>query len=405
MSVEKNFKEINLSAKYLSVIEKAPHTERQYLGQPDMVMLDDEQTLLTVYPVGHGFGPLVMQVSEDAGESWQEKEDLPETWASSLETPTLYKLNLANETTRLILITGMPKWEQNTEGGWRTSISDDLGKTWSEYKHFHRHLPNGADNWSIVAMASLIQLHDKQGTPIDKWMGVYHDANFVNYKSYLSFDEKGQEIWTKPSPYLDEYRAIESSHKICEVGLFRSPDQQKIIGLGRSQSHEHHSVFFYSIDEGKTWTEPAYLHEHLTGERHKAVYDPISGRLVVTFREIAYQYDADGQMLTDQWQAGNWLAWVGSYEALVNGEPGDYRIILAKDWTNSPKGGDTGYAGIVAHPDGHFIMNSYGHWDRAFSEAWTGPVTEDLAYIIQAKFKLSTIEEQLGKEGNQVWKH
>lgn len=45
-----------LPEKHLSVIEKAPGTDRQYLGQPDMVMLDDEETLLTVYPIGHGAG-------------------------------------------------------------------------------------------------------------------------------------------------------------------------------------------------------------------------------------------------------------------------------------------------------------------------------------------------------------
>lgn len=42
---------------------------RRYLGQPDMVMLDDNRTLITVYPVGHGHGKLVMKVSEDAGET------------------------------------------------------------------------------------------------------------------------------------------------------------------------------------------------------------------------------------------------------------------------------------------------------------------------------------------------
>lgn len=34
---------------------------RRYLGQPDMVMLDDNRTLITVYPVVHGHGKLVMK--------------------------------------------------------------------------------------------------------------------------------------------------------------------------------------------------------------------------------------------------------------------------------------------------------------------------------------------------------
>lgn len=36
---------------------------------------------------------------------------------------------------------------------------------------------------------------------------------------------------------------------------------------------------FYSDDEGKTWSKPEEMQGSLAGERHKAVYDPISGRL------------------------------------------------------------------------------------------------------------------------------
>ena len=59
-----------LNESKLSDIDKDESNEkgRRYLGQPDMVMLDDNRTLITVYPVGHGHGKLVMKVSEDAGD-------------------------------------------------------------------------------------------------------------------------------------------------------------------------------------------------------------------------------------------------------------------------------------------------------------------------------------------------
>lgn len=38
-------------------------------------------------------------------------------------------------------------------------------------------------------MASLVQLKDEQGNYIQKWMGVFHDYGYVNFKSYLTFDE------------------------------------------------------------------------------------------------------------------------------------------------------------------------------------------------------------------------
>lgn len=134
-----------LNESKLSDIDKDESNEkgRRYLGQPDMVMLDDNRTLITVYPVGHGHGKLVMKVSEDAGETWTEKTDIPSSWAKSLETPTIYKLHLENGTTRLMLITGLPNWGSGEAdanghiGGWNTSYSDDGGKTWTEYKNWH----------------------------------------------------------------------------------------------------------------------------------------------------------------------------------------------------------------------------------------------------------------------------
>ena len=57
---------------YLSTIERAPGTSRQYLGQPDMIRTQSGR-LITAYPIGHGKGPLVMRTSEDGGITWTEK--------------------------------------------------------------------------------------------------------------------------------------------------------------------------------------------------------------------------------------------------------------------------------------------------------------------------------------------
>ena len=92
--------------------------------------------------------------------------------------------------------------------------------------------------------------------------------------------------WSEPELYLDEYRSIEADHQICEVGMFRSPDGKRIVALARSQSHMHLSTMFWSDDEGETWSEPIELPGSLAGERHKAQYDPESGKLLITFREI-----------------------------------------------------------------------------------------------------------------------
>lgn len=378
---------------------------RRYLGQPDMVMLDDNRTLITgLSGVGHGHGKLVMKVSEDAGETWTGKTDIPSSWTKSLETPTIYKLHLDNGTTRLMLITGLPNWGNGETdanghiGGWNTSYSDDGGKTWSEYKNWHEKKKDGTTNYTIVAMASLIQLKDKNGNNIQKWMGVYHDVNYVNYKTYLTFDESGNEQWSDPEPYLNEYRTTESKYQMCEIGMFRSPDGKRIVGLARSQSHNNPSTLIYSDDEGETWSEPMDLPGSLAGERHKALYDPISGKLVITFREIQYDLNKNNQFDGgNDWMAGDWVAWVGTYEDLMEQNDGQCHILLCEDWANNRYSGDTGYTGMVVLPDGTFVMDSYGHWDKEFSQSWQGSdgsgynVKTDLCYIKQAKFKLADV--------------
>ena len=86
------------------------------------------------------------------------------------------------------------------------------------------------------------------------------------------------------------------------------------------------------------------------------------------------------------------MAWVGTYDQLINQEDGEYRILLAEDWTSNAKSGDTGYAGVAVLDDGTFIMDTYGHWDKEFSQNWPGGVTTDRCYIKQAKFKLGEVE-------------
>ncbi|MCJ8009096.1 sialidase family protein [Lederbergia wuyishanensis] len=355
----------------------------QYLGQPDSILLDDDQTILTVYPKGHGIGEALINKSTDGGLTWSGRKSANHTWKDSQETPTIYKLNFNNGSQKLISISGGPGWGPDKFTGWKTSISIDKGETWSDYKDWHK------GNQTIVAMSSLVRLKDKEGRWLDKWMGVYHDPNFINYKTYLTFTEDGQEQWSNPKPLLEEYRDIEETVQLCEVCIFRSPDERQLILLARSQSHMHTSTISFSDDEGESWTKPKEVPGSLNGERHKAAYDPISGRLVISFREIILDYNNNGLIEHDDWMAGDWVAWVGTYENLINGEEGEYRILLGEDFTPSRKSGDCGYAGNVVMKDGTFFLNSYGYFDENEVEKLG---TEAKPYIMGVRFKLSDFD-------------
>lgn len=396
LTIKNTLPQYKLDQTKVTDVHKSLDTSNQYFGQPDMIRTKSGR-LITSFPQGHGKGPLIMKISDDDGATWTRKTDIPASWAGSQETPTLYVLNLADGTERIMMITACPGWGTDSAGnryGWNTSYSDDNGETWTEYRHWQSNRTyDNANNDAIVAMASLVQLKDSDGNDIQKWMGVYHNYAYVNFRTYLTFDENGDEQWSESEPYLAQWRSIESAYQMCEIGMFRSPDGKRIIGLARSQSHNNPATLIYSDDEGETWSKPMDLPGSLAGERHKIAYDPISGRLLVTFREI--NYDLNGNNRFDggnDWNAGDWVAWVGTYDQLINQEDGEYRILLAEDWANNAKSGDTGYAGVAVLDDGTFIMDTYGHWDKEFSQNWPGGVTTDRCYIKQAKFKLGEVE-------------
>ncbi len=92
--------------------------------------------------------------------------------------------------------------------------------SWTEFETFydvnseHPVIP-------IVAMANLTQLKEN-GAFVDKWMGFFHDSDFYNYKTILTFDDEGNPQWSVPEKYFSEYRDIEEQSNMCEVECIRS---------------------------------------------------------------------------------------------------------------------------------------------------------------------------------------
>ena len=335
--------------------------EGVYLGHPSTVLMDDKKIMYVVYPKGHGVGPIVLKKSEDSGLTWSERLETPVSWNNSEETPIIYKIKKPNGISRIEMISGIPR---GGEKGFRTSYSDDCGKTWSEFKHY---FPTGKYG-GIVAHASLTRIKKKKGDMDNKWLGIFHDLNYNNWKTYLSFDENGEEVWTEPVRLLEEHNLIEKTAQLCEIEVLRSPDGNQLALIARSQGKKNNSMIAFSNDEGETWTEPLELQGALMGERHKATYDPISGRLLITFREIIRDPKKTGDK--NDWVAGHWVAWVGTYDDLVHNREGQYRIRLMEDFTPTEKSGDCGYAGNEVLDDGNFVLTSYGYWEKDYNKPY-----------------------------------
>lgn len=354
----------------LSVVDNS----RDYMAHPDSVLLKNGN-ILTFYPAGHGKGAVQNKISTDGGKTWTgELADTPKSWESSLETPTVYRLTFTDGKTpdKLIMISANSKWpETETPGGFNCSVSTDEGETWTEFERFYDY-ESGYNLTPIVAMSSLTQLKEN-GEFTDKWMGLFHDSEFYNYKTILTFDEEGNPQWSEPEKYFSAYRAAELASNMCEVEVIRSDmgKGDELCLITRSNSKKMNSLISFSKDEGKTWSEPVETPAALNGERHKAEYTP-DGRLFITFRSIergkkarknATHKDKNG------WISEGLVAWVGTYEDLKNGNEGQYRIKLAhiyKDNQRKPKyyaNADTGYCGNVVLEDGTIMTSSYGKYN------------------------------------------
>ncbi len=378
-----------------------------YLGHPDSVLLNNGD-ILTFYPKGHGKGAILSKISDNGGVSYdKEIENPPVSWEKSLETPTVYRLQFRSGEEKLILVSANSKWPgMSTPGGFNSSISLDEGKTWTEFKRVW-------DNDSemplipIVAMASLTRLKEN-GEFVDKWMGIFHDHNFINYKTILTFDDNGDYNWSKPEPYLAEYREYETYSGICEVECVRSEGGKgdELCLIARCNKKRNTSLLIFSKDEGKTWSKPVEAPVTLNGERHKAEYTD-DGRLFITFRSIernkkmVKKMRRDGGMKT--WYSEGWVAWVGTYDDLKKGTEGQYRIKIAHtylDHQNEPSlsaNADTGYCGNVVLKDGTIVTSSYGIFSTEEKEK--GKYNTDKGkqkrktFIVSKRIKLSDVEK------------
>ncbi len=339
----------------------------QYLGHPTTLLLEDNKTMLIVYPKGHGRGAIVYKRSTDGGKTWSDRLPTPKSWETSLEVPTLHRVVDAAGKKRIIMFSGLYPI--------RMAVTEDDGGTWSELKSI-------GDFGGVVTMSTVIGLK----TP-GHYLAFFHDdGRFIRGGSeakylvksphsdhtstaakpwrfwvYTTLSKDGGLTWNTPVPI-----AMLPDASLCEPGALRSPDGKQIAVLLRENSRKYNGFVIFSDDEGLTWTEPRELPAALTGDRHTAKYGP-DGRLFISFRDTTHVSPTKG----------DWVGWVGTYEDIVKGREGQYRVRIM----DNTKGADCCYPGVELLPDGTFVTTTYGHWTEG-----------EPAYVVSVRFKLDELD-------------
>jgi hypothetical protein len=336
------------------------HEANQYLGHPTTVLLEDGKTILAVYPKGHGKGEIILKKSSDGGKTWGERLPTPKNWTTSKETPTIHRVLDAKGTKRLILFSGLYPIRQ--------SVSDDDGNTWTELK------PIGSYG-GIVAMGSVVPAN-KPG----EYLAFFHDdgryfrekpaprakTDPIRFTLYQTKSTDGGLTWGEPVAIQTD-----TEYHLCEPGAVFSPEGKQLALLLRENRRKHNSCLMTSDDMGVTWSKPKELPGSLTGDRHTAKYAP-DGRLFITFRDMALETTTKG----------DWVAWVGKYDDLLNTKEGQYRVRLM-DNTDSF---DCAYPGLELLPDGTFVTTTYGHWSKG-----------EKPYIMSVRLKLDELDSMAKK--------
>lgn len=348
------------------VVDRQPG---EYLGHPTTVLLEDGKTMYCVYPKGHGRGALVLKRSEDAGLTWSERLPIPENWATSKEVPTIHRVVDPLGKKRLIIWSGLfPA---------RLAVSEDDGKTWTPLKRV-------GDWGGIVVMGCLADLktgpghylamfHDDgrffRGGPLRSHGGVPTGKRTRTMTLYKTLSTDGGLTWSFPQ---EIYKSDEVH--LCEPGLIRSPGGKQLAVLLRENTRRKNSHIMFSTDEGRTWSDPCEMPDALNGDRHTGRYGP-DGRLFISFRSRV----PTGKSTPFP---GDWVGWVGTYEDLVEGRPGQYHVRVM----DNHRSADCAYPGVEVLPDGTFVTTTYGHWTPG-----------EPPYIMSVRFTLDELDAMAEK--------
>lgn len=305
----------------------AQGTEHVYQGHPTTLLMSDGKTMYCVWTHGHGGTAGPLKRSDDGGKTWSDELPVPESWWHVKNCPAIYRLTDPQGVTRIVVYAG-----QGPDGTMHQSFSTDHGKTWSAMQ----------SNGLVCVMPFCSIMPVEGGKRLIGFTNIRRPGETKDPRSNIVAQSEsldGGLTWSPWRILLDL-----GDMKPCEPEVIRSPDGKQLMCLMRENIRTEPARFMTSDDEGRSWSEHRALPAGLHGDRHKHVYLP-DGRLVIAFRDMGRTSPTKT----------HFVAWVGRYEDILNGNDGNYKIKLL----HSHKASDCGYPGLELLPDGTLFATTY----------------------------------------------
>ncbi len=312
-----------------TVVDREPG---QYLGHPTTVLLEDGRTMSPSIPRATAAAPIVLKRSGDGGLTWSGRLPVPENWATSLETPTIHRVVGPDGTKRLIVWSGL--YPARLAVSERRRGDMDAARAGRGLGRHRGHV--GARRAAGRSAAA---------------------ATWPCSTTTAAFSPK-RPAQEKP-PRL---------HPLCDVLRGRGPDLVLPAGgprgvrgpslragdrplarrpdAGRAPAREQPDPQLVTSSSRKTRARPglrrASCRARSPGTATPAKYAP-DGRLFISFRDMTH----------DSPTHGDWVAWVGTFDDIVKGREGQYRVRLM----DNTKDADCAYPGVEVLPDGTFVAD------------------------------------------------
>jgi hypothetical protein len=327
------------------VIARGSPDPAAYHAHPTTALLADDRTMFCVWNIGHGGHAGPMAKSTDGGLTWTRIDDtLPPNYVNFKNCPSIYRLADPRGRERLWVFAARTLLDRENPvpvpdrlQGWMPRIvSEDDGRTWREEPPLSVPLANDAPFRCVMTFSSMVRRKD------GATLGMFHrgkGGQDAQLQVLQSITRDGGFTWSEPVMACDG-TALDDKDP-CEPFVFRAPDGDELCCLMRENRRSGTSLVMFSRDEGDTWTAAVDAPWGLTGDRHHGIRLP-DGRLVIVFRNASPLAKDKG-----------FIAWVGTYDDIRQGRPGQYRVSLLRTVK------DGFYPGIHLLPDGTIVATTY----------------------------------------------